>query len=151
MRLKLKELRRLLHESLEERLFLRDTRDPDADLKRGFSGYAGAWFDTEDEALDYQRHVATLGPPRQDPVTRKWCGDSELGLSAFEFHDLESFQRAMQLLESEGAYEQIAVFASSDYDLRAGADGEDVFRPGRFLIRINASTSYEELMTSLGR
>jgi hypothetical protein len=78
--------------------FLRDTKDPEGDLKRGWSGHANAWFDNEADALVHQRHTEPLGSrfaPRQCPISGKWNADPEVGLSAFAFADERGFERAM--------------------------------------------------------
>lgn len=130
--------------------FLRDTKNPHNDLVRGFSGYHGTWFDSKEEAIDYQIYNPSITPPKQDPITGKWCGSPELGLSSLAFRDENTFNKAIErLINNWGATEKIAVFISDDYDLNAGADGEDVFRNGDFLFYIDINCTYSQFLEKL--
>jgi hypothetical protein len=116
--------------------FLRDTADPDGDLQRNFSCYAGTWTADHQEAVELAKTSSLLRKPLQDPKSKLWCYSPERGLSSFAFHDLASLRHAYQQVMSEfyvGGGDKVAVFTSREYELRAGADGEDVFRNGRFI------------------
>jgi hypothetical protein len=132
--------------------FLRDTANPKTDLARGFSCHTHGWCSTEVEAREFQRKHGALRPPIQDPVSGNWCADPELGLSAFAFWDEASFHKAIRNIEGYALSELhgLAVFASADYDLGAGADGEDVFRNGRFLGRVSLEPEWEEALSLIG-
>lgn len=132
--------------------FLRATLDPEGDITRGFSGVYNSWVsDYEDiaEALEecYPDGDEGLLPPRQDPVTGDWCWDPESGLSAFAFHDESTFRQAMDRVTSYGRHiGEVGVFVSEDYELRSGADGEDLFRPGAFVGWLRLEASYEDFL-----
>jgi hypothetical protein len=130
----------------EQRLFLRATLDPETDLIRGFSGVYNSWVDHKDQIEEavletYPEGGKHLLPPRQDPVTGWWCWEPEAGLSAFGFSNEEEFIHALKKVTPYGEHlDRIAVFSSYDYNVKAGADREDLFRNGHFLgwIPINA-------------
>jgi hypothetical protein len=111
--------------------FLRQTSDPDADLRRGFSGNVNSWFEDYADAADFQNRHGALSPPRQDPITHLWCADPEVGLSGFFLNaDGVSAIRRYSTFED---LRDVAIFESLDYDRGVGLDGEDVFRAARFL------------------
>lgn len=130
--IKLKDL--LLEITDKKMFFLRDTEDPEEDLKRNFSCNVNTWFDSEEEAIDYQNKHGALDYPKQDPKTKRWCADPELGLSSFAFHDEISFNRALENITPYIDHtNKIAIFVSNNYNLGAGLDGEDTFINGIFL------------------
>lgn len=113
--------------------FLRDTSDPQRDLERGFSCEVNSWFSHQEDAEACAASLSTTA--RQDPSNGMWCGSPEAGLSSFAFHDPQSFTVALERMAG-GDYisqDRLAIFRSSDYDLGAGADGEDCFRNGQFV------------------
>lgn len=128
--------------------FLRDTANPKTDLARGFSCHTHGWCSTEQEARAFQQKRGALRPPIQDPVSGNWCADPELGLSGFAFWSESSFYMAVGKIEGYALSELhgLAVFASDDYDLDAGADGEDVFRNGRFIGRVSLEPRWTEFL-----
>ena len=131
--------------------FFRNTNTPHKDIERNFSGYAGTWVKSEEEAL----YMQTLNPggylskPKQDPHTKLWCWDPELGLSGFSFYDERTFNIAKLQIKKYITLNEIAVFSSSDYDLDAGADGEDAFRNANFLFYFDIDKSYDEFIKLL--
>ena len=139
MKLLFENWREYLKESKNEIFFIRDTQSPKEDAERNFSCYAGAWVDLEQEALSRQneRPGQFLQKPKQDPETRKWCYDPELGLSGYAVKDEKEFNEAYAILGEYGAV-KVALFISGDYDLGAGADGEDIFRDAKFIKYISS-------------
>jgi len=125
-------------------LFLRHTRDPEGDILRGWSGHACCWYATEAEALAHRARNHT-GEPRRDPVSGAWNADPETGLSGYGFDGEASFGRAMLHARGYAEAEGVEVFESSDYDLGAGADGEDCFRDARHLGRIGHGAAWEDV------
>jgi hypothetical protein len=69
-----------------EYFFIRVTKDPQGDLERGFSCQAGCWTDNLEDALEWQEREGALVKPQQDPKTKGWCYDPELGISSFGFN-----------------------------------------------------------------
>ena len=126
-------------------LFLRDTQDPISDIKRGFSCNVNSWFDTLEDALFYKNKHGALGNPKEDPISKKWCADPELGLSGFGFYDEKSFNEAISKIKNYNQSGKIALFIASEYYLDSGLDGEDVFVPNKFLKFITLDTKYNEL------
>lgn len=139
-----------LIENGTETYFVRATVDPKTDLRRNFSCVNNAFVDRQDEITDaigdiYPDGSDHLRPPRQDPVTGGWCWEPEAGLSSFAVQDAVSFQQAMRAVRGYASHlGQVGVFASSDFDLGAGSDGEDVFRDGRFVGWLDLDASYDE-------
>ena len=132
--------------------FLRDTSSPNEDLIRNFSCNVNAWLDNEQEAIDYQRIHGGLDTPKQDPKTKLWCADPELGLSSFSFYDETSFNEALKNIEPYINYKnKIAVFVSDEYELGAGLDGEDTFKNGKFLGYIIEPYTWENVSALLNR
>lgn len=131
------------------RLFLRASVDPEADLRRGFSGVYNSWVDhpseIEEAVLEaYPDGAAHLPPPRRDPVTGWWCWEPEDGISAFGFEDAEGYAGAMARVLPYGAHLGcLALFAADDFSPGAGADGEDLFRDGTFLGWLRPDDPYE--------
>lgn len=130
-----------LNEAARMLFFLRNTTDPERDLGRGFSCHVDGWRKTP------EHNPSALRKPLQDPDTKLWCVDPELGLSSFACWDEPSFARAMKEIEIYAVEPEIAVFRSMDYDLHAGADGEDVFRDGEFVGFIEWGSSWTDLLT----
>ncbi len=122
-------------------IFLRDTIDPQRDLERGFSCHIDGWVDTEAEA--WKRRSDAITDPKQDIHTGKWCADPELGLSSFACWDNKTYKKAIENLFSNS--KDFAVFVSNDYDLKSGADGEDVFRNGTFIGWANYDTRWADV------
>jgi hypothetical protein len=115
--------------------FLRDTADPEDDLRRGWSGSANHWFRSEADALAFRAAVpggCGMGVLRC-LVSGMWNADPETGLSSYAFGDAGELLRAWRLIAQCCSGEAVALFWSDDYDLGAGMDGEDCFRPGAFL------------------
>lgn len=127
-------------------LFIRDTKDPEGDVKRNFSCYSGSWVDSEEEALNMQHESSALTSPKQDPKTGLWCYDPEFGLSGYCVLDENNYEKAIHSLYSSHGYVggKLAVFASSNYYLGGGADGEDVFSDANFLGWVDDSLGFEE-------
>ena len=119
--------------------FLRVTMDPDRDLHRDFSCHVDDWRKEPEHNLKKSQKAL------QDPDTKLWCINPELGLSAFACHDEPSFVKAMKRLEIY-APERVAVFRSNDYDLNAGHDDEDVFRDGEFIDWIDWDGTWNDLL-----
>lgn len=130
-------------------LFARFTVDPQADLMRGFSGFANSWVSDFAEAtnavarLEAEQGLPSgnlrrrLPPPRQDRVTGDWCWAPEAGLSGFAFWTIGGVAPALASVARYGqAGMPYCVFESDDFDIGGGSDGEDIFRGGRFLGRI---------------
>lgn len=130
--------------------FLRATTDPRRDLDRGFACVGDHWFDSFEEALDWQDSQGSMffqSPPREDPHTRKWCGDPELGLSGKAFRNITEFKQVLRKVTPEGS--RLGVFSSTTYDLHTGLDGNDVFRPGEFVGWIRPERAMEDLFRIL--
>ena len=125
--------------------FLRNTMDPERDLERGFSSHIDGWRKTPEQ------NPSAIRKPVQDPHTKLWCVDPELGLSSFACWDESSFEKAMMHIEPYAVEDKIAVFQSINYDLGAGADGEDVFRDGEFLGWIEWGSKWEDLLNDLSQ
>lgn len=136
----------------ERNFILRDTISPEDDLRRGFSGNVGAWFDTREAAFAYADRHGSLTTPKQCPISQKWCGDPELGLSGFVFTDATSLsastRRIAEYVEWRGA-PTVMVFASNDVELGVGLDGEDVFRDGWIVTEMPYPFSWAELEAKL--
>ncbi|MFA5490204.1 MAG: hypothetical protein WC284_13460 [Candidimonas sp.] len=115
--------------------FLRDTTDPYGDAKRGFSCVVNSWFDSKDECVEWQKKHFIGRDPKD--WNGKWCGDPENGLSGYAFNDRNSFLKALKNIQSYISSNRLAIFQSNDYDIAAGADGEDVFRNSKFVKWIN--------------
>lgn len=124
--------------------FFRITSDSEGDVERGFSCNVNSWFDNYEDAKDYENRHGALSSPKQDPKTKKWCADPELGLSGFGFHDGLSMHEARVAVSAYGDdffiglvgkdyAKQIGVFSAKKFWLKAGLDGEDVFEPDKFL------------------
>ena len=117
--------------------FLRNTSNPQADLKRGWSCHVNSWKLSREDAENWQKKNGALRKPLQDPYSKKWCADPEIGLSSFAFSDKETFDWAMKHVKAYSYTENsIAVFKSNKYQLGVGLDGEDIFENGKFLFYI---------------
>lgn len=125
-------------------LFLRDTGDPFADIKRGFSCNVNSWFDKLEDAIQYQKQHGSLDLPKQDPISQKWCADPELGLSGFGFYNEKTFNEAIEKIKLYVKF-NIALFSAISYQLDSGLDGEDIFIPNKFIKYIKLDTKYNEL------
>jgi hypothetical protein len=122
--------------------FLRQTSDPQKDLDRGFSCQAGCWVDSYEDAVKWQEVNGSLIKPQQDPITKGWCYDPELGLSSYGFNNKDTFDRAIYNISEyvhgssvNGGY-GVYVFKSKNFNLNAGLDGEDVFRDGELVCQL---------------
>lgn len=147
-------LKNILFENIKPQklYFLRDTENPNEDLIRNFSCNTNAWFTDEQDAIDYQIIHGTLDIPKQDPKTKLWCADPELGLSSFSFYDEVSFNKALENIESYvNSTNKIAVFISDEYDLNSGLDGEDTFKNGKFLGYIKEPYTWENVSALLNK
>jgi hypothetical protein len=111
--------------------FLRQTKHPEEDIIRNFSCHV--WKTSLDEAKDFQKREGALTAPKQDPKTKLWCADPELGLSGFAFKKVPSKDLMKKMEQYALDVSEIAVFESTDYDLKSGLDSEDVFRNAKFL------------------
>jgi hypothetical protein len=140
-------LKNLLFEIVDKKMyFLRDTENPEDDLKRNFSCNVNSWVNSKEEAVEYQSKHGALFDPKQDPKTKKWCADPEFGLSAFSFHDENSFNESLELIENYINHtDKIAVFISNNYHLGSGLDGEDTFIDGTFLGYLYAPYDFKNL------
>jgi len=138
---------------MRERFFiLRDTMDPDGDLRRGFSGNVNSWFKIREEALSYAERNNSLVSPKQCPVSNMWCGDPEKGLSGFVFTSAAELEEAMGAIASYVEWHDaptVTVFASNDIERGVGLDGEDVFRDGWKVITLPYPFSWETFETAL--
>jgi len=140
--------------------FLRWTSDPDNDLKRNFSGHMQAWFDTEKEAMaDYKERTSDGNyvpyTPKKDITTGMWNSEPEWGLSGYEFHDENTFNKAMSEINeiawhhSENLQQDLIIFRSSNYKIGDGFDGEDVFKDADMFWYIEPNTNYNEVMSTI--
>jgi hypothetical protein len=151
-------IKKLLREALgkgkQTLIFLRKTISPKNDLIRNFSCYHNAWFDNEQDA---QHHYETEADPmthepRQDPVTKKWCGSVESGLSGYVVDNEENYNDALYYLNQIPHLKninEISVFISDNYYLEDGSDGEDTFVNAKFLFNIPQTTTYQEFISKL--
>ncbi len=128
--------------------FVRATLDPEADLKRGFSGVYNAWCDNLSDIPDAIEDCTevNLPTPRQDPVTGWWCWQWEDGLSSFALDDEATFKQAMDRVLSYGEHLGcVALFEADDFDIGKGSDREDLFRDGRFLGWLEFTATFEDV------
>lgn len=114
-------------------IFFRKSINPQDDLIRNFSCYHNAYFDEYNDALKYFKTEVTFSQPiTQDPITKKWCGHVESGLSGYIVRNEEEFNFAMDELTRFYPHlqniKEISVFMSDDYYLEDGSDGEDTFK-----------------------
>lgn len=139
------------------RYFLRWTSDAYNDVERNFSGHMQAWFDTEKEAMnDYNERITdgkyVAYPPQKDITTGMWNSEPEWGLSGYEFHDKETFNKAISEINdiawyhSENLQQDLVVFRSSNYKLGDGFDGEDVFRDADTYWYIEPNMNYSDVV-----
>ncbi len=145
---KIKSFGQSINEDYENKkilFFIRNTSKPLEDLERGFSCEVNSWVNSEEEAVSYQKRHGAIAKPKFDKVSKKWCADPELGLSSFGFYNEKTFNEAIIKMEQYAYDEKIALFVSSDFNLDAGADSEDVFRSGEFLTYITFETAWEEI------
>jgi len=153
----MKYLRKIIKEILNEHstfsneknteIFFRKSRNPKNDLIRNFSCYHNAYFDNYDDAFKYFKTEATFSQPiTQDPITKKWCGHVESGLSGYIVRNEEDFDFAIDELTRFYPHLQdigeISVFMSNDYYLEDGSDGEDTFKNAEYLFNIPLDISY---------
>lgn len=125
-------------------IFLRESTNPQADIIRNFSGYAGRWFSSfEDAQADAFIHQSAIHPPRQDPNTGLWSSDPEWGLSGYALlPGLTVATLIERLVMHHGAHpNQIHAFSSNEYNLGSGADGEDCFKNAIYLGPASAAIS----------
>jgi hypothetical protein len=135
-------------------IFFRKSRNPQDDLIRNFSCYHNAYFDEYNDALKYFKTEATFSQPiAQDPITKKWCGHVESGLSGYIVRSEEEFDFAMDELTRFYPHlqdiKEISVFMSDDYYLEDGSDGEDTFKNAKYLFNIPLDISYDEYINEL--
>jgi hypothetical protein len=135
-------------------IFFRKSRNPQYDLIRNFSCYHDAYFDDYIDALKHFETESTFSQPiAQDPITKKWCGHVESGLSGYIVGNEEDFNFALD--ELTGFYphlqdiKEISVFISDDYYLEDGSDGEDTFKNAEYLFNIPLNISYNEYVNKL--
>ena len=153
-------IKKLLRENLDKKImfFLRWTNSPDDDMKRNFSGHMQAWFDSEEEAyFDYEErkndgyHIESL--PKKDPVNGMWNSDPEWGLSGYGFNNEKSYLIAMKEIteiawhHKEANGQDLVVFASSNYSLGEGFDGEDTFKDVINFWYINDGMNYNQVIS----
>jgi hypothetical protein len=129
--------------------FLRDTANPEGDVRRGWSGHACCWYATELDAIEHQRRNGTRDP-KQCPVSGRWNADPETGLSGYGFDDPVSYAAAARRIESYVCGEDVAVFRSDDWDPGAGAEGEDCFRDAVFVAMVSIGAAWEEVAAAVG-
>lgn len=146
-------------EKINQKLyFLRWSSDPDADIKRNFSGHLQAWFDSEDEAMeDYNERINNGDyipyPPRKDISTGMWNSEPEWGLSGYSFDDEKSFNKAMKEINDISWYhkddmsQDLFVFTSNNYKLGDGFDGEDVFKDVIKYWYIDNDMTYDDVIS----
>lgn len=148
----------LLRENLfnarkEPKIFLRKTISPKNDLIRNFSCYHDAWFENRDGAEEYYEEQGGFSQePRQDPITKRWCGASESGLSGYIVENQQQFIDALNYLNKIPHLKkinEISVFKSSEYYLEDGSDGEDTFVGGKFLFNISSTITYKQFTSKL--
>jgi len=128
-------------------IFFRKSFSPEDDLIRNFSCYHNAYFNTRKEAEKHYKEEGIFSQPiRQDPVTKKWCGYVESGLSGYIVRDKEEFNFAMDELTRFYPHLQkikkISVFKSKNYFLEDGSDGEDTFTDAEYLFDIPLNITY---------
>lgn len=123
----------------EEYFFLRVTKTPELDLKRNFSCHAGYWTDDYEWAINWQKRHGAIDKPKQDPQTKSWCYDPEAGISSFGFNNEEDYKFYSNRIKDyiHGNDDELYVFKSGDYNLGSGLDGEDVFRNGKLVGKID--------------
>ena len=129
-----------------KRFFLRNTNNPEADLKRGWSCNVNSWVDSEEDAIEFQKRNGSISKPKFDKLRNKWCADPELGLSSFSFYDEDSFKHAILKMEEYAHEGKIGLFISNDYILDVGLDSEDIFKSGKFLDYIDFETTYDDIL-----
>lgn len=131
--------------------FLRDTKNPEEDVIRNFSCVVGSWVGSKKEAIDIQQNEmggGVLNRPKQDPFTKLWCYDPEVGLSGYAIIDEDKYENDISLFFSiHGLTEEdeLALFSSGDYDLGSGSDGEDCFRNATYHTRVSVDLSFDEI------
>ncbi len=145
--------------------FLRVTRDPQNDLKRGWSCHNDAWAYSREEAYDnwIRLNNPNLPEPKMDHQYKainwegkkleRWCFLVERGLSSFAFWNEKSFERAKRKLNkyvnSFGSDQIIHVFKSDKYHLKSGSDGEDLFVPGDYITPIKYTDNWQNIISYL--
>lgn len=151
-------IREFLNDTFSNRntseIFFRKSKNPQDDLIRNFSCYHNAYFDEYDDALKYFKTEATFSQPiTQDPITKKWCGHVESGLSGYIVRNEEEFDFAMDELTRFYPHlqdiKEVSVFISDDYYLEDGSDGEDTFKNAKYLFNIPLDISYSEYIKKL--
>lgn len=153
-----------LFESQTPTFFVRTTKNPENDIKRGWSCHTEGWVYDKEEAYQQWEFLKKRNPnarePRQDlqyhginpngTKFERWCVLVEPGLSGFAFWDENSLRRAKVKLEpyidSFGDSQKLAIFESDKFKIKSGSDGEDTFLPGRFLGWINYTDTFEKVL-----
>lgn len=147
-------IREFFNNKKETEIFFRKSRNPQHDLIRNFSCYHNAYFDEYKDALKYFKKEATFSQEvKQDPVTKKWCGHVESGLSGYIVRNKKEFNFAIDELKKFYPHLQdikkISVFNSNDYYLEDGSDGEDTFRDANYLFDIPLTIKYKDFLSLL--
>ena len=153
----------VLFESQTPVFFVRTTKSPENDLKRGWSCHTEGWVYGKEEAYEFWEHWKKKNPdllePRQDlqyhginpdgTQFERWCVIVEPGLSGYAFWDENSFRRAKVKLEpyvnSFGSDQKLAIFKSDRFKMKSGSDREDTFLPGIFLGWVKYTDTFEEV------
>lgn len=135
-------------------IFFRKSRNPHDDIVRNFSCYHNAYFDNYEDALHYFKTESAFSQPiAQDPITKKWCGHVESGLSGYIVRNEEEFNFALDELTNYFPHlkdvNEISVFKSNNYLLEDGSDMEDTFKDAIYLFNIPLSTTYDEFQEIL--
>lgn len=144
--------------------FVRTTRNPENDIKRGWSCHTDGWEDNKEDAYQVWNHLKKKNPNMLEPRRElqypginpdgtkfeRWCVLVEPGLSGFAFWDENSFRRAKVRMEkyvdSFGSSQKLAIFKSDKFKMKSGSDGEDTFLPGVFLGWVKYTDSFEEVL-----
>lgn len=138
---------------MAERFFiLRDTINPDGDLQRGFSGNVNAWFDSRERAQAYADANGVELSVKQCPISKKWCGDPEKGLSGYAFSNETELSKAMESIATYVEWRDnptLTVFASNEVEKGVGLDGEDVFREGWKVITLAYPFTWSDFEAAL--
>lgn len=139
-----------------DEIFFRKTMNPKDDLIRNFSCYHNAYFNSYEEGIQYFEKETTFSQPiKQDPITKKWCGHVESGLSAYIVRNKKEFNFALDELINFYPHlkdiKNISVFISNDYYLEDGSDGEDIFKNVKFLFNIPFNINYNDYIDKLNK
>lgn len=136
--------------------FLRWTSDPDADVKRNFSGHMQAWYETKADAFqDYNSRIEdgrfVPYPPREDKQTGMWNSEPEWGLSGYGFDSEGTFVKALSDIKDiawhhkDALRQELFVFKSDLFKRGDGFDGEDVFKDATAYEHVGEEITYEKI------